>query len=85
MAQYTITLTDAEDKALKYVAFDSEEWINHVVKDRCRQAIDEIVSIEVKNKLDAGQPITGTRDEIVLASTLKSAAERNAEQTQIGQ
>ena len=84
MAQYTITLTDAENKALKYVALNPEEWINHVVKDRCRIAIDEIVNIEVKNKLDAGQPITGTRDEIVLASTLKSAAERNAEQTQIG-
>jgi hypothetical protein len=84
MAQYTITLTDAEDKALKYVAFDAQEWIENVTKNRCRQAIDEIVDIEIKTKLDAGESISGSRDEIVLASTLKSAAERDAEQTQIG-
>ena len=85
MAQYTITLTDAEDKALKYVAFNPQDWIENVIKNRCRQAIDEIVDIEIKNKLDAGQPISGSRDDIVLASTLKSAAERDAEQTQIGE
>lgn len=84
MTQYTITLTDAEDKALKYVAADAHDWIENFTKDRCRQAIDEIVSIEIKQKLDAGQPISGSRDEIVLASTLKSAAEREAEQIQIG-
>lgn len=84
MAQYTITLTDAEDKALKYVAFNAQDWIENVIKNRCRQAIDEIVDIEIKNKLDAGQPISGSRDDIVLASTLKSAAERDAEQQQIG-
>lgn len=76
---YTITLTDAEDKALHFVALNGDEWIQNAVKARCRTAIDEIVSLEVQRKLDAGDPITGTKDDIVLAAPIKSAAERQAE------
>lgn len=86
MATYTITLSDAEDKALAYVAYSQQEWIDNAVHDRCRIAIDEIVSAEVQRKLAAGEPITGSKDDIVLAADVKSAAERQAEAeaTQIG-
>lgn len=86
MATYTITLSDAEDKALAYVAYSQQEWIDNAVHDRCRIAIDEIVSAEVQRKLAAGEPITGSKDDIVLAADIKSAAERQAEAeaTQIG-
>jgi hypothetical protein len=79
MATYTITLTDAEDKALGAVAFSKDEWIQNAVHDRCRIAIEEIVATEVQRLLAAGQPITGTKEEIVLAAPIKSAAERQAE------
>ena len=42
MPNYTITLTDAEDKALSVVAISQQEWIENVVKNRCRQAKDSI-------------------------------------------
>jgi hypothetical protein len=78
MKTYTITLNDAEDKALGFVAFSQQDWIDNVVHERCRIAIDEIVNAEVQRLLAAGEPITGSKDDIVMAANIESAAERNA-------
>jgi hypothetical protein len=80
MKTYTITLTEAEDKALGSVAFSQQDWIDNAVHNRCRIAMDEIVANYVKEQLAAGKPLSGaTTEEIVLAANVKSAAERNAE------
>jgi hypothetical protein len=79
---YTITLSPAEQKALAHVALDPQEWINNAVHERCRIAIDEIVNAEVQRKLAAGEPITGSKDDIVLAADIKSAAAQLAENQQ---
>ena len=76
MATYTITLSDAEDKALKVVALSAQDWIDNAVHERCRLAIDEIVNAEVQRKLAASEPITGSKDDIVMAADIESAAER---------
>lgn len=76
MTTYTITLSAAEDKALKSVALSAQDWIDNAVHERCRIAIDEIVNAEVQRKLAAGQSITGSKDDIVLAANIESAAER---------
>ena len=60
-------------------SLDAQEWIDNVVHERCRIAMEEIVAAEVKRLLDAGQAITGSRDDIVLAAPTKSAAEVEAE------
>ena len=78
MATYTITLSAAEDKALKSIALSAQDWIDNAVHERCRIAIDEIVNAELQRKLAAGQPITGSKDDIVLAANIESAAERQA-------
>lgn len=78
MATYTITLSDAEDKALKSVAVSAQDWIDNAVHERCRIAMDEIVNAEVQRKLAAGEPITGSKDDIVMAADVESAAERQA-------
>jgi hypothetical protein len=78
MAIYTITLSDAEDKALGVVAFSQNDWIQNAVHERCRIAIEEIVNAEVQRKLAANEPITGSKDDIVMAAQVESAAERNA-------
>ena len=72
---YTITLSDAEDKALGYVTVSQDEWIQNAVHERCRVAMEEIIASEVQRLLAAGQSITGTKDDIVLAAPIKSAAE----------
>lgn len=73
---YTITLSEAEDKALSTVAFDQNEWIQNAVHARCAYAIDEIVQSEIQRKLALGEPITGTKEDIVLAADVETAAER---------
>lgn len=78
MATYTITLSNAEDKALHAVAISAQDWIDNAVHERCRIAIDEIVNAEVQRKLQAGEPITGSKDDIVLQANVESAADRQA-------
>jgi hypothetical protein len=75
---YTITLSDAEDKALGTVALSKQDWIDNAVHERCRLAIDEIVNAEVQRKLAAGEPITGSKEDIVMAANVESAADRQA-------
>jgi hypothetical protein len=74
---YTITLSDAQDKALSTVALDQQEWIENAVFERCRIAIEEIVNAEVQRKLAAGETISGSKDDIVMAADVETAAERN--------
>ena len=78
MTTYTITLSAAEDKALKSVAISAQDWIDNAVHERCRLAIDEIVNAEVQRKLAAGESITGSKEDIVNAADVESAAERQA-------
>ncbi len=75
---YTVTLSDAEDKALQSVAVSAQEWIDNVVHERCRIAMQNIVAQEVEKSLDSGKAIEGTREEIVMAAQIETAAERQA-------
>jgi len=81
---YTITLTEAEDLALQYVAADPQDWIDNAATNRARIAIDEICDLYVKHKLDNNHPITATnKPDMVLAAydegLIKTAAQRNEE------
>lgn len=76
--QYTITLSDAQDKAFSTVTLDQQEWIENAVFERCRVAIEEIVNAEVQRKLTAGETISGSKEEIVLAADIETAAEKQA-------
>lgn len=76
---YTITLSDAEDKALSYVALSQQDWIENAVKARCENAIQEIFQMEIERKIAAGEPISGTKEEIVLAANIQTLAEKQSE------
>ena len=75
---YTITLSDAQDKALSVVALDQQDWIENAVFERCRISIEEIVNAEVQRKLEANEPISGSKEDIVLAADIETAAEKQA-------
>lgn len=77
--KYTITLTEAQQKALAYVAYDPKDWIENAVYNRCIIAIDEIVNLEVDRITSQGGEISGTKDDIVLAAPIKTAKERQEE------
>ena len=76
--QYTITLSDAEDKALSVVALSQQDWIDNAVHNRCRIAIEEIVNAEVERITSEGGTLSGTKEDIVLAAQIETAAERSA-------
>ena len=76
---YTITLSDAQDKALSVFAIDQQDWIENAIFERCRVAIENIVASEVQRKLAANETISGTKEDIVNAAPIKTAAERQAE------
>jgi len=75
---YTITLSEAENKALGVATLSQQDWIDNVVHDRCRIAIEEIVAAEVNRITAAGGTISGTKEDIVNAAEIESAAERKA-------
>ena len=81
---YTITLTEAEQKAMEYIAADVDDWITNAATNRARIAIDEICDLYVKHKLDNNEAITVTnKPDMVLAAyeegLVKTAAQRNEE------
>lgn len=77
MGQYTVNLTESQEKALRWVAVDPQDWIENFVFARCESAIDEIVNNEIKRKLSLGETISGSKDDIVMAANIQSAEERS--------
>ena len=81
MKTYTIELNDAEVKAMEYVAFSVQDWVDNALKNRARIAIDEIYNSEVA-RMTADPDITSIpadKDKVVLDADIKSAVERQAE------
>ena len=81
MNTFRITLTDAELKALAFVAYDPQEWIDNAVKSRCQDAIEEIFKQEVARMLADPNTtsIPADREAVVLAADIKTAVEIHAE------
>lgn len=79
---YTITLSEAENKAMEFIAADVQEWIDNAVMNRCRIATNEICQTYTNHKLENNEPITATnKPEMVIAAfeegILLSALDRN--------
>lgn len=74
----TVTLTDAEAKALGYVALSPEEWVQNAATERARIAMEEIFQLEVQRMLADPNTteIPADREQVVLNAQIQSAAER---------
>lgn len=83
MTSYTVSITDAQKKALEYNMISVQDWIENFVNARSETAIDEIVNTEIQRKLAAGETISGTKEEIVMAADIQSAEERSASQPDV--
>jgi len=46
---YTITLTDTEQKSMEVIAVDVKEWISNAAKNRARKAKLEILDLNIKH------------------------------------
>jgi hypothetical protein len=84
MNTFTITLSDAELKALAYVAYNPQDWIENAIHERCRLAMEEIFTQEVARMMvdPSITEIPADRETVVLAAEIKSAAERHEEDVQ---
>ena len=76
-----VTLTEAEAKAMAYVAYDVSEWVQNAVSARASAAMDEIFQMEIQRMLADPETteIPADRETIVLQADIKSAAERQME------
>jgi hypothetical protein len=80
---YTVSISDAEKRALEYIALSVQDWIDNAVDNRARIAIDEIYNAEVA-RMTADPDITSIpadKDQVVLDADIKSAATRAAEES----
>lgn len=76
--QIEIELTPAQEKALAFGVVDYVEMVQSMTIGRADVLVDEIVAAEVQRKLAAGEPITGTKEDIVMAADVETAAQRLA-------
>lgn len=77
MAQYTITISDEEEKALLTDMISIQTWIDNAIHNKARQCIDKIIedySDKQPKKISMVE-----RNQIVRKAKVKTAAERNAE------
>ena len=77
MKQLTVTITDAEFKALSHSCYDPQEWLDNAIHERCRHSIEEIFQMEIA-KMIADPTVTSIpadRDQVVLAADIKTAKE----------
>lgn len=58
MPDFTISLTDAQAKALEHVAVSPQEWLNNFSQHRADRAKDEIVVKYIAHKNALNEPIT---------------------------
>jgi len=83
MPDYTITLTDAEDKALAHDCVSPQQWIENAIKTKCRKVIKRVVESEITRIRNQGGTVSGTDDEIVMAANLETGAERLARESEM--
>ncbi len=73
----TIILTEAETKALSFVALSPQEWAENVVKERARLAMEEIFQSEISRMIQDPniQDIPANVEAVVMAAEITSLAD----------
>lgn len=75
----TITLSEAQYKVFAHIAYEPEDWLLNVAENRIGVAMEELYRAEVDRLLDAGETVSGTKEEIILAAPIRTAKEISAE------
>ena len=65
---YTVGITTGEYKALQYVMVDQNFWVNNSLKNRARQASNEIVRLYTNYKINKGEAITAVGSTAIIES-----------------
>lgn len=83
MPDITVTLSDAENRAMEYAAVSVQEWADNALKHRAEIAKDEIIDKLIKH-CNANNVAIATGEDAQVAQAyelevVKTAAARNAE------
>ncbi len=75
MATYTITLSDAEIKAMEYVCVDVDSWIQTAFNHRISTAITALSDLEIAKAMRDQKPIITDREKLVEQSNEPAMSE----------
>jgi len=79
---FTITITDAEEKAFYWGTVDPEDWVENAVKNKCRQCVDRLYDSEVKRMTndESVTSIPADKNTVINNANVKTAKQRQDEQ-----
>ena len=80
---FTVTITDAEEKAFYWEVVDPEEWVENAVKNKCRKVMDRLYDQEVKRMTDDDSvtSIPADKETVINNADVKTAKQRQDEET----
>ena len=75
---YTVTITEAENKALEHTAYSVQDWVDNAIHNRARLAIDSIYNEEVERMTadPSIDNIPADKDQVVLDADLETAKDK---------
>lgn len=76
MATYSVTLTDAEVRAMQHVAINAEDWIKNAFQHRVDTAFEGLANLEMRKAFHYKQPIIADKSRLVEESTETLAVHR---------
>ena len=78
---FTVTITDAEEKAFAWDIADPEGWVENAVKNKCRKAKDRLYEQEVKRMTDDDDvsTIPADKDTVINNAVVQTAKQRQNE------
>ena len=83
MADYTVKLTDTEDKAMSYCAMSTQDWVDNALKNRARIAKDEIIAANMAhcnaNDIEIAKGEDAQVEQAFDLKVVKTAKERQEE------
>ena len=78
---FTVTITDAEEKAFAWDTVDPDAWVDNVVHEKCRKTKDRLYEQEVKRMTESVTSIPANKDTIINDADVKTAKQRADEVT----
>jgi hypothetical protein len=81
MATYTVTLSDAEIRAMEHVCLDADDWIQHAFQHRIYTAMIGLSDLEIAKAIKAQREIVTDRERLVELSDEPPMAEWTSEES----
>jgi hypothetical protein len=75
MATYTVTLSDAEIRAMEHICLDVDDWIQNAFAHRINTAIQALSDIEIAKAIKDQRTIMTDREKLVELSNEPAMAE----------